>query len=46
MALKDKSFLQHLKEHDPNYKRFNFWFRTTEINIELSELYMQWGTIL
>ena len=42
-ATKDKSFTDYLEENDPNYKRFNFWFRTTQHNIELSELYEQWG---
>ena len=39
MALKDKCFLNHIEATDSNYMRFNFWDRTTKVNIELGKLY-------
>ena len=41
-AIKDKAFINYLENNDPDYMRYNFWFRTTKLNIELSELYEQW----
>ena len=43
LATKDKAFTNHLEKNDPDYMRFNFWFRTTKLNVELSELYEQWN---
>ena len=41
-STKDKAFTDHLVATDPNYMRFNFWFRTTANNIELAKLYKDW----
>jgi len=41
-STKNKAFMDHLVSTDPDYKRFNFWFRTTKLNFELVELYREW----
>ena len=41
-AIHDKAFQTYLIANDPLYKRFNFWFRTTKLNLELIKLYNNW----